>query len=685
MNILERTKAAYRAFVLGPAVVGSYEPTLGHDSSTFTPPEYGNYLATSAAIYAIVSQRCEFLARLPLKFYRVGARGKRLEVTSGPLYDLWHYTNPWWDPARLLYMTEAARCMWGVAYWFLERGKTRQQVPQEIWWGQPDKVKVFPDATNYVDHFAYAAGWGGDPLSYRPDETVWLPLPNPLDEFSGLAPLAPARLAADYGQAALRANKLLFDQGMMIGGLITPPEGQTWTPEQAKDLAELADKRMKGLDRAHRWLVLRAAAKLQEAGYNPKDAQFIEGLKWALEEVARCYHWPLDLVSGQRTYENLNAALKAAWTNCVIPEGNAIAAGVTEQFLPLFPGEADLAEFDASAIEVLQEDEAQAWGRAKEQIGVGAITVNEWRETQGKTPLPWGDDPPAAFAPPGLPPLPEEVPPAATGAPEPPRQAPEFGARQSEYGGAEHRALWDTYRARTETWEGRITKVVTSLFRRQQQAILDQLQRGVRELDPAAPFDRAKWLREFRVGIRPVLKDLLAAFGRDALQDLGAVAAGLDFDVVMPDVLRFLEQRAQRFATQVTGTTWDALKQSLGAGVENGESIAQLAARVEQEMGARIASTPETIARTEVVGASNGGTLRAWEQSGVVQGKRWLSTLDDRTRETHKDMHGQTVALRANFVSSSGEEGPAPGQLGSAAEDIQCRCTMTAVVQGTAL
>jgi uncharacterized protein with gpF-like domain len=96
-------------------------------------------------------------------------------------------------------------------------------------------------------------------------------------------------------------------------------------------------------------------------------------------------------------------------------------------------------------------------------------------------------------------------------------------------------------------------------------------------------------------------------------------------------------------------------------------------------MGERIASTPETIARTEVIGAANGAVLEAWEQSGVVEGKSWLAALDDRTRESHIAAHGQTVPLDEDFQVGVGS-GPAPGQIGEAEEDISCRCTITAVV-----
>jgi len=55
------------------------------------------------------------------------------------------------------------------------------------------------------------------------------------------------------------------------------------------------------------------------------------------------------------------------------------------------------------------------------------------------------------------------------------------------------------------------------------------------------------------------------------------------------------------------------------------------------------------------------------------------AALDFRTREMHVAAHGQVVALDADFEVGGGS-GPALGQIGLAAEDMQCRCSMLAVL-----
>lgn len=681
-SIIERVRAAIRAFVLGPAVATEADRAWGHDVAEWSPAEYGDYIATSNGVYACATQRAQFLASLPLKLYAI-RQGEKQEIVKGELYDLLQKVNSFWTFTRLVEMTELTLCLWGQAFWFLERGENGKMKPREIWWGKPTRVRVVPHPSEYVAGYLYQPEMGGMEIAYRPDEVIWLRYPNPNDEYAPLSPLTAARLAADYASAAMKSNWNLFTNGIQAGGLVVPAANQIFSDEQARDLERALERRFRGVDKAHRWGVLRLDAEVKELGFTPEEAEFLGGLHFSLEEICRAYKWPLDLVGGQRTYENVNAAMKAAWTNAVIPEARFIASEITEQLLPMFPGQADLAEFDSSDVDVLQEGESERWTRSKEQIQAGAITINEWRDDQGLEAVSWGDVwwAPATLLPvsdphPALP-LQGEGGTQQAAIPKQNGYSIGYELRAIEYDSPEHQRLFNRFVRRTGGYEKAVTRVATALFERQRDSVLDRLRaRVARSPSEAAeePFDMAQWVKAFRVEMRPVIVGIVDDSGQAAMDDL---ALTLTFDVAQPAVVRFLERRAQRFAQRVNETTWDALKLSLRQGIEAGENIKQLEERVTEVMAERIRSTPETIARTEVVGAANGGTLEAWRQSEVVESKVWLAALDDRTRESHVEAHGQTVGLDEDFVVG-GASGPAPGQMGDPDEDINCRCSMTA-------
>ena len=66
-------------------------------------------------------------------------------------------------------------------------------------------MSIIPGRQNYIRGFVYTGRTGQ--VAYTPDEIVWLRYFNPLEEYAGLSPVAPARLAIDMGKDGLRFNR----------------------------------------------------------------------------------------------------------------------------------------------------------------------------------------------------------------------------------------------------------------------------------------------------------------------------------------------------------------------------------------------------------------------------------------------------------------------------------------------
>lgn len=87
------------------------------------------------------------------------------------------------------------------------------------------------------------------------------------------------------------------------------------------------------------------------------------------------------------------------------------------------------------------------------------------------------------------------------------------------------------------------------------------------------------------------------------------------------------------------------------------------------------------IARTEIISASNLGSLEGALSTGLEFRKQWLSTPDDRTRPDHVDADGQQVDKGADFTVG-GDSLTVPGDpKGSAEQVINCRCTQIYVTE----
>lgn len=679
---------ALRAWKAGPGVVEPSDEVWGHDDSQYSPSEYGDYLTTSNSIYTCSAIRGDALSLIELQGIDI-INGKKQEVFGVPETNLLQSPNKFWSLPRLLEMTELCLCLWGRAYWAVE--KDANGVPREIWWMKSDRVVVVPDPVNYIKGYAYSPINGEEAIPFLPDEVIWFRNPNPLDEFGALSPMSAARLAADTATAAAKSNKKIFDNGWQLGGVVTPKAGLQLDEEQAKEIERRLDARLKGVDKAHRWLILRYEAEMKEMGVTPKDAEYLGALNWSLEEAARAYRVPLDMIGGQRTYENVKASDRALWMRAMIPESRYMASDLTKQYLPLFPKRSVVEIVPGyKYVMALQDDEQVQWQVEDGQLGRFAITINEWREKKGMEPKPWGDEP---WVPAGMVQISDQSsqgsnPPAGSQAAEPKNVRISLGWRRGDrsiaYNSEEHQRLWRRFEKKATKWEKRIGDSTAELFRRQTESVIARVKA---ELERSArgvwddPFDKAEWIKKFRTMLRPILHDLVDEEGAATIDDLGLELA---FDVNAPEVARFIERRAQRFAKEVNGTTWDELKASLAEGLDKGEGLNDLIGRVETVMDGRIRSSGEVIARTEAIGAMNGGALEAAKQSGINLKKAWLSALiPDRTRESHIEAHNRyqadPIALDQDFEVGGGA-GPHPGAIGLADEDINCLCSMQMVV-----
>lgn len=88
------------------------------------------------------------------------------------------------------------------------------------------------------------------------------------------------------------------------------------------------------------------------------------------------------------------------------------------------------------------------------------------------------------------------------------------------------------------------------------------------------------------------------------------------------------------------------------SGILQGESIPQLAKRLQQELPRMNKASAIRTARTAVTSAQNGGRLASYEkadQMGIKVRKVWVATKDGRTRRDHQRMDGKTVDWDEGF------------------------------------
>lgn len=166
-----------------------------------------------------------------------------------------------------------------------------------------------------------------------------------------------------------------------------------------------------------------------------------------------------------------------------------------------------------------------------------------------------------------------------------------------------------------------------------------------------------------------------------ALEAAAELAASLPLDPGqgipgVPDhfALDYLSQATNRLQG-IGDDLWENVRNELVEGLSLGESITELAARVQKSAGVT-APRARTIARTELVAASNAGTHTQVMMIVPEAHKTWVATNDGRVRHSHHLADGQTVPVAEAFTVGAstvrwpGDPGGAPGEI------INCRCTL---------
>lgn len=187
------------------------------------------------------------------------------------------------------------------------------------------------------------------------------------------------------------------------------------------------------------------------------------------------------------------------------------------------------------------------------------------------------------------------------------------------------------------------------------------------------------WMSEVDNELMPLIATIYLhgahSLGKTAKDARKIIEPVTDVDLMTSSLAAAILQDAKNRISSFSDELWNTAKSQLVEGIINGESVDDLRDRL-RSVVELCEPRAETIARTEVISASNSGSLALVQTAGFSGDKIWFSTPDDRTRESHRLAEGQTVPIGSPFIVG-GVPMQYPGDpTGPAAETINCRCTM---------
>lgn len=199
----------------------------------------------------------------------------------------------------------------------------------------------------------------------------------------------------------------------------------------------------------------------------------------------------------------------------------------------------------------------------------------------------------------------------------------------------------------------------------------------------------ALWNEYVGETLLPALTLSMISAGDEVGRSLSAVLGDLPFLSEPLDTQQYLAQ-AQNRLVGIGNELWFNARAAIAQGLAEGEEIPKIAARVRDAAGVT-EPRARVIARTESHGARNTVNAASVRRVATAFGsanafaRRWQAAEDDRTRPTHNEADGQTVALNEPFtvgrasLDFPGDPSGPPGEI------INCRCTTITIIDVDAL
>jgi HK97 family phage portal protein len=149
-----------------------------------------------------------------------------------------------------------------------------------------------------------------------------------------------------------------------------------------------------GTDNAAKALVLDQGLKWQSLAINPEDAELLASRRFSVEELARLYGVPPNLIGdlSNSSFTNSETMLRFFAQSTLAHWCRKLEAAIAGQVLSEAERATHEVEFDLSGL--LRGDPAERWASHKIAVESGILTANEVREIEGFDPRPDGDAPP---------------------------------------------------------------------------------------------------------------------------------------------------------------------------------------------------------------------------------------------------------------------------------------------------
>lgn len=714
------------------------------DMGAGDPDKYQKYQKTytnEVWVYACTYRIANSAAGVPLRLYQIGGK-ERQEITKHPLLDILRKPNPFMGRYDLMEWTFASMELTGTSYLLLdERGLLTGQ-PGSIYVLNPANMRVVKDKKEYIKGYKYTVG--ANYIEFDKDAVIVSRDFNPMDDFYGLGSVAPVSTPIESDTASNTYNRNFFKNSARPDGVLETEKAlgqaqykrlieqwrQKYGSEQHAHMTVLLEKglKYKPISTTQKDMDFVELKKITR-----EEILAAFGVPPAMVGIFE-----------YANYANSREQRRIFWEDTMLPKLDKYVDRLNRDLVPRYGDDIELG-YEVKDIKPLQADQEQLSATSQRyfSMGIPMNDIIDALELPfehvaggdvGYLPLnlmPVGSSTPEAQeteTPEKPKPMPEKPEEPVAPAPEKPKktikirisgkkESPQAPAPEQKYRTpynteAKKKAKWEAFVKIQGKYESKYEKQLRAYFARQEKEIVKNLNQykaitiefvtkdifQIFGLEPEGTQKKRISIDDILLKRGEEVKELIKISGPihqaqlldQARQEYSDMGLPFDFDVDNPRTRAWLKKYGLTKATEVNDYSIDVVRDELVEGVKAGESIEQLAARITDKYEGFQDYRAVRIARTETIGASNQGAIEAYKETGIVEKKGWLATYDGKARAGHEAAgrkYGDkgAIPLDENFVieaeNGGTAEGPAPGQMGEAGEDINCRCSIYPLIK----
>lgn len=650
---------------------------------------YAEKYAHSLWVHVAVRSIASAASMLDLRIYqrdRNGLADLTKEVNQGLAYDLFQKPSLYVTPNELKLSIFSSIGYAGNSYLYID------PEAEELWSLLPQHMHIIADRIDFIENYKFKLPDGSKEYLLPPEQVVHLKNFNSTGYLYGLSPLS-----ACYDQATLTDSDLNFWKqfwkhgGRVMGAWKT--DSSLSQVQYERFNTQIVD-RYKGMQNMFRDLLLENGVEYEQLGVTQKDANLIEKYKLSRDDILACYGVPSSIagVLDQANYSNMDVQERLFWQNTILPILTVAEEGLDANTILSEDGKLAF-KFDISKVRVLQQLQ-----KDKAEIGKILIESRQYTPNEVRAEL-WGKEPIAgdgdilgtphvsnSFFPT------QQSAPAKKDAPElnhpkPPRK-PYMPKDQKE-------VFAKAYDDALQKHDKEVLKLVRTRFQGQEKDILESLRKilrdaGSRPIESSDIETLTESLKagqgEFAASLRGKLAEVSLEFGLRARDQLSAQVKksvkikAPNFNPSDPTIARYLRERSIAVAGEIDLTTLSFFREGMAVQLGEDASITAVSKYIQAFFEGMETWRANRIARTETGAAASQAIEQTFLQNAdIIDQKEWVTAGDEFVRDSHQDV--DPVGVDEPFTLSSGIVTFAPGNSGDPSEDINCRCTIVAIVK----